>query len=326
MTGPQAHYEERSAQPRVEQLPLAHLSIELGHLYKEDFAGGIEQFRRHFRQIRPYVAAARDRLAGMLEPGRTPRVSTCFMIDDYFDRFEDPPAAVVDELVKAAAENDLTIDYLAREAGCARAGEVSPAELVLDRLVADPPPGTDGVWQPPQESGWLTNGDWPPGAAAPPAMSARTGPARPTENARNRHSVFFAVEIFSTVSGSRLWACPHLAAVWQLMRLGLLRHHGRPVAPARPAGEIPATWAEMPAVLQLNAAAAPFHAYRTHSVLARRFLNIETAVGIVLSQVAVDEEVRLQVARRAAGEGFALSDNLLERIAYVFDGETARLV
>ncbi|GLW32468.1 SCO2522 family protein [Actinoplanes regularis] len=327
MTGTEARYEERSAQPRVEQLPLAHLSIELGHLYKEDFAGGIEQFRRHFLQVRPYVAAARERLADVLGPKRTPRVSTCFMIDDYFDTFDDPPAAVIGELVQAAGENDLTIDYIAREAGCARAGEVSPAELILDRLVADPPAGTDGVWPPPQESGWLTNGDRPPGTSSRPAMSSNTGWRPPVENARNRHSIFVAVEIFSEQDGGRLWSCPYLAAVWQLMRLGMLRHHGRPVAPPRQAtDDLLASWAEMPAVLQLNAAAEPFTAYRTHSVLARRFLNIETAVGIVLSQVAVDEEVRLQVAKRAAGEGFALPEELVERIAYVFDGDATRVL
>jgi hypothetical protein len=278
--------------------------------------------------VRPYVTAAHERLAGMVGPKRKPRVSTCFMIDDYFERFDDPPAEVIDELVKAAEENHLTIDYVAREAGCARAGDVSPAELILDRLVSDPPTGTDGVWPPPQDSGWLTNGDRPPGASSRPAMSAHTGWRPPTENARNRHSIFVAVEIFSEEKGVRRWSCPYLAAVWQLMRLGMLRHHGRPVAPPRPAAaELPATWAEMPAVLQLNPEAEPFSAYRTHSVLARRFLNIETAVGIVLSQVAVDEQVRLQVARRAAGEGFALPEELVRRIAYVFDGDaTARVM
>ncbi|WP_229073782.1 SCO2522 family protein [Actinoplanes sp. DH11] len=322
MTEPAAHFTERSAQPRVEQLPLSHLSIELGHLYKEDFAAGIEQLRKHFAGVRPWAAAARERLGDSLPPGRPQRVSTCFLIDDYFDEFSSPDEVITD-LVEAAGASGLTIDYVAREAGCAVAGDVRPAELVLDRLVADPPPGTDGLWPPPQESGWLTNGDRPPGSSAAPAMSSEHGFRPPTENAKNRHSIFLAVEIFSATGTGRQWSCPYLASVWQLLRLGMLRHDGRPVAPPQPRGDrLPRTWAEMPAVLRLNPQAHPFSAYRTTSVLARRFQNIEAAVGVVLSQVAADEEVQAQVRTRATGEGITLPDDLVQRIAYVFDVDT----
>lgn len=326
MTGLEATFQERSAQPRVEQLPLAHVSIELGHLYMEDYAGGVEQLRRHFREVRPWVAAAHERVAAMLGPGKRPRISTCFLVDDYFTRFSTPDQ-VITQLVEAAGDNGLTIDYVAREAGCAEAGGVRPAELVLDRLVADPPPGTDGVWPPPQESGWLTNGDRPPGSSAQPAMTRSTGFHPPAENAKNRHSIFLAVEIFSAEPDGRQWSCPYLASVWQLLRLGMLRYAGRTVAPPEPAGDrLPADWAEMPAILRLNPAAQPFSAYRTLSMLARRFQNIEAAVGVVLSQVAVDEEVQQQVRRRAEAEGFPLPDDLVQRISYVFDGDTTRMI
>ncbi|MEU8656378.1 SCO2522 family protein [Actinoplanes philippinensis] len=325
MTGPQATFQERSARPRVERVPLAHVSIELGHLYREDYAGGIEQLRRHFGEIRPWVAAARERVAALAGPGKRPRISTCFLIDDYFTAFSSPDE-VIGSLVEAAGDNGLTIDYVAREAGCAEAGGVRPAELVLDRLVADPPPGTDGVLPPPQETGWLTNGDRPPGSSAQPAMARRPAWQPPTENAKNRHSIYLAVEIFSAGPDGRQWSCPFLAAVWQLLRLGMLRYQGRAVAAPEPAGErLPTSWATMPAVLRLNPDAQPFSAYRTLSVLARRFQNIEAAVGVVLSQVAVDEEVRRQVRDRAADEGFALPDELVQRISYVFDGDTTRM-
>ncbi|MBB2941676.1 hypothetical protein FB565_001380 [Actinoplanes lutulentus] len=326
MTGPETTFQERSAQPRVEQLPLAHVSIELGHLYMEDYAGGIEQLRRHFREVRPWVAAAHDRIAGVLGPGKSPRISTCFLVDDYFTTFSSPDE-VIAQLVEAAGDNGLTIDYVAREAGCADAGDVRPAELVLDRLVADPQPGTDGVWPPPQDSGWLTNGDRPPGSSTQPAMSRRLGWQPPTENAKNRHSIFLAVEIFSEEPGGRQWSCPYLASVWQLLRLGMLRYEGRPVAPPQPVGDrLPSSWAEMPAILRLNPHAQPFSAYRTLSMLARRFQNIEAAVGVVLSQVNVDEEVRLQISKRAAGESFALPHDLVQRISYVFDGDTTQVL
>lgn len=326
MTGPEATFRERSAQPRVEQLPLAHASIELGHLYMEDYAGGIQQLRRHFREIRPWVAAARERITGMLPAGRPARISTCFLVDDYFTAFGTPDE-VIAQLVEAAADSELTIDYVARESGCAHADAVSPAELVLDRLVADPPPGTDGLWPPPQESGWLTNGDRPPGSSAPPAMTRQNGLPFPTENAKRNHSNFLAVEIFSDGPAGRTWSCPFLAAVWQLLRLGMLRHQGRPVAPPQPSGDrLPGSWAGMPAILRLNPKAQPFSAYRTYSPLARRFLLIEAAVGVVLSQVAVDEEVRQQIAERATGERLELPGALVDRISYVFDTDATRVL
>jgi hypothetical protein len=326
VTGPQVTFQERSAQPRVERVPLAHLSIELGHLYREDYAGGIDQLRRHFREIKPWVAAAHDRAAALAGPGRRPRISTCFLIDDYFTSFSSPDE-VIGQLVEAAGDSGLTIDYVAREAGCAEAGPVRPAELVLDRLVADPPPGTDGLIPPPQEIGWLTNGDRPPGSSAQPAMARRPAWQPPTENAKNRHSIYVAVEIFSTEPEGRKWSCPFLAAVWQLLRLGMLRYEGRVVAAPEPAGErLPATWATMPAVLRLNPDAQPFSAYRTLSVLARRFQNIEAAVGVVLSQVAVDHEVWQQIRDRAGDEDFTLPEDLVQRISYVFDGDATRVI
>jgi hypothetical protein len=314
----EAGFSEESAHARVEQVPLGHLSIELGHLYMEDFAAGPEQLRRHFREVAPWVAAARRRMADRLGPGRTPRISTCFLIDDYFTQFSSPDVVIAD-LVAAAAESNLDIDYVARESGCAVADEVPVADLVLDRLVAEPPPGASGLRPNPQETGWLYNSDRLPGETAPPAMSGPQRWAPPTENGRNRHSIVVAVEIYSTVNGKRQWSCPYLAAVWQLLRLGMLRQNGRPVAVPEIAGErYPREWKRMPAVLQLKPKAPPFSAYRTTSVLASRFLNIEAAVRVVLSQFAADEAVQRLVAERAAGERIDLDADLLRRIGYVF--------
>jgi hypothetical protein len=323
----EAYFSEVSARPRVEQIPLAHLSIELGHLYLEDFAAGSEQLRRHFREMAPWLAAAKAQLADRLGPGRTPRVSTCFLIDDYFTELRSRPDEVVTDLLEAATEHGITIDYLARESCCAVAGDVPVAELVLDRIVADPPPGTGGLRPSPQEDGWLYNSDRLPGESLVPAMTAMPRWQPPTENARNRHSIVVAVEIFSWEKDKRVWSCPYLAAVWQLLRLGMLRHDGRPVAVPEPRGErLPREWQRMPAVLQLNPNAPPFSAYRTVSVLAPRFVRIEAAAQVVLGQVAADEQVQRQIAERAAGERFDLSADLLGRIEHVMAGDVTRVI
>src|SRR3546814_19804948 len=40
VSGTGAVFQETSAQPRTEAVPFSHLSLELGHLYMEDFAEG----------------------------------------------------------------------------------------------------------------------------------------------------------------------------------------------------------------------------------------------------------------------------------------------
>src|SRR5437773_7477656 len=107
-------FKEAAAQRRVASVPLAHLSIELGHLYAEDF----DDLQRHLDRVAPWVEQARKVYAADLPKGTTPRISTCFLIDDYFNRFSTPPE-VISRLRNAAQASGLTIAYIAREAGCA---------------------------------------------------------------------------------------------------------------------------------------------------------------------------------------------------------------
>lgn len=309
-------FTEESAAPVVQAVALSHLSIELGHLYMEDFRAGDARLREHFRRVAPWVRAAIDETAGLLGR-RTPRISTCFLIDDYFTRFSSPPE-VISALVAAAESADLEIDYVARESGCARAGDVELAALVQEHLVHEPAEGVNGGRPPATESGWLSNGERSPAAAA-----AMSGPNRwrpPRQSAVQNHSIFVDVEMWSETPEGRLWSCPFLASVWQLQRLGLLRHLGKPIAEpvAVPVAELSASWDEMPPIVQLNPRASALRAYRTFTPLDSRFLPIELAVRTILGQVWIDPMVDGQVAGRAKNEGMELPAEPVGRISYVF--------
>ncbi|MET9714693.1 SCO2522 family protein [Streptomyces rochei] len=317
-------FRETSAEPRTESVAFAHLSLEIGHLYMEDFVEGPDRLRHHFASVRPWVDAVRAGLGTRLAEGR-PRVSTCFLIDDYFSRLS-TPAELVPPLVDAAAEAGLTIDYLARESGCAIAPgadrvPVRLAESVLHRLVESPPPDSSAFRPPVSRTGWLSNGRRAPTQRSSPAMDFEgAGWQPPSETGARGHSVFMDVELWSGTGEQRLWSCAFLASVWQLVRLGLLRDDGRAVLTPVPsdAGELPTEWDAMPPVLRLNPRAAPFTAYLTCSVLPGRFLPVEHAVRVILDQVHVEAEPLRQVAERSGSENFAVPAGIAERTSYVF--------
>lgn len=315
-------FREASGERRVQSVPLSHLSIEVGHLYREDLAGGPDRLRDHFRQVAPWLDTARQAGVWALPP-KPARVSTCLLVDDYSAPFGSP-AEVVPELLGAARECGVDVDYLARESACAEADGIPLARLVEERIVADPPPGTNGSRPPVTESGWLCNGQRSPATSIPAATAAMEPTVAwrpPVQNATNRHSIFVDVELWDEHRGARAWSCAFLAAVWQLLRLGLLRCQGARVAVPQPwPAELPDSWERMPAVVQVNPRAAPFSAYRTFSVLSVGFFATEHAVRTILSQVAVDPEVLAQVADRGAAEGIRLPDEPVDRITYTFTG------
>ena len=196
-------------------------------------------------------------------------------------------------MVLAAAEREgVEIDYLARESACADANGMSPATLTLGSLVTEPVPGTTGGRPPLTETGWLTNGQRSPSTSRGEAMAKRTPWQPPQESARRRHSIFVDVELWDERDGQRTWSCPMLAAVWQLLRLGLLRDQGRPVVTPQDWTDprFPDDWDDLPAVIRLRPKAAAFAAYTTLSVLSPRFLPVELAVRTILSQFACDEQ------------------------------------
>jgi len=312
-----ATFREAAAERRVKRVPLSHLSIELGHLYMEDFVQGEERLREQFSRVGPWAAAARQNCVDQLA-GKKARINTCFLIDDYFTRFKSP-AEVVPLVIDVARECGLEIDYLARESGCAKADGVPLARLVEGRIVPDPPPETNGSRPPVTESGWLSNGQPSPVSGSPEAMGSVVKWRPPTQNAANRHSIFVDVELWDEGRGGRTWSCSFLAAVWQLLRLGMLRNEGEPVAVPQPwSGDFPDDWDQLPAVVKLNPSAPPFSAYATMSVLPSRFLPIEMAVRTILSQVWPDQDVTRQLRESADRDGVRLPAELVDRLAYAF--------
>lgn len=312
----EAVFRETTAEPRTQSVPLAHLSLELGHLYMEDFEAGPGRLREHFAEVRIWADAARaaaDRRTG----GRRSRISTCFLIDDYFTRFS-TPAELVPLVLDEAERAGLVIDYLARESGCAVADRIELAESVVHRLVESPPPGSDGSRPPVGQTGWLANGQRTKPTRS--ALAEITAWQPPQETAARNHSVFMDVELWSETDKGRLWSCPFLAAVWQLARLGLLRRLGEPVLTPRPwtGGDFPGDWDRLPPLLRLNDSAAPFSAYRTCTLMSNRFLAVEDAVRLILDQVDVDSGALEQVAARSARERVAVPEAVAQRATYVF--------
>ena len=316
-------FREATAQHRTASLPMSHLSVELGHLYADDFRPGYDHVLRYFERVAPWAEQVRESCARRLPDKVTPRVSTCFLVDDYLNDVPHP-AEVIDQLRKAAEANGITIDYIARESGCVEADGIPLARLVVDHLVPDPPQHTNGERPPAAETGWLCNGQRSPDGAAP-AMQAAVPWAPPRENSANPHSIFVDVQLWSEAHGRHTWSCAFLSSVWQLVRLGLLRHRGAPVIRPQQFDEnetLPADWTKLPAVIQLNPAATAFSAYRTVSVLNQRFLSVElAAVRTILSQVAASPEVLAELRKRGAGEGMELPEQIIERIGYVFDSD-----
>jgi hypothetical protein len=313
----EAVFHEASASNRVSELPFSHVSVELGHLYMEDLDGGMD-LSAYFSRVAPWADQRILASLGGAAPRRL-RVSTCLLIDDYFTAPRSP-ALVIPELVAAAAESGLSIDYIARESGCAETEQASLASIVEGAIVSEPPAGTTGSRPPLTETGWLSNGARSPATDPSQAMRTPVQWKPPLESSARRHSIFVDVELWNTSGTKRVWSCPYLAAVWQLLRLGLLRVEGEP--PATPVflepDAVPKEWDEFPPVACLNARAAPFFAYRTLSIMGGRFLPIENAVRTILAQVAVDPPVLSQSLARSGSEGIDIPGEIPDRISYAF--------
>ncbi|MBU3065794.1 hypothetical protein KO481_30250 [Nocardia sp. NEAU-G5] len=348
-------YSEATERPRIAPVPLSHLSIEVGHFTLKSIVEDPDSIRAEFRRIVPLVAAFTE--SARIQFETEPRISTCYLIDDYFLDDSDTarnPAKVLPRLLKAADEAGLRIDYLARESACAQTsifadgvplGEPIPvAEMVAARLVPEPAPDDNGGRPPTAESGWLCNGRRSSLSEPTQAMRPRTY-VPPKAFSEYEHTIFIDVELWSraVVDGAEQtrWSCPFLAAVWHLLRLGMLRHNGEPVVVPQPHALTepepapewdgsglkdganlpdsawPQRWADVPPVIQLHSDAQPFAAYQTLSMLPKRYIEIEHAVRVILDHLDLDEDVTDQIVTAGAAEGIPVSAKVSERQSHL---------
>ncbi|WP_216897749.1 SCO2522 family protein [Nocardia alni] len=339
-------YSEATERPRITPVPLSHLSIEVGHFTLKAIAEDLDMVRGEFRRIVPLVAAFTE--SARIQFGPDARISTCYLIDDYF-MADTVPAKILPRLLGAAKDAGLVIDYLARESACAQTsifvdgvplGEPIPvAEMVAARIVPEPALQDTGGRPPTAESGWLCNGRRSSLSAPTQAMRPRTYLPPKAFSARE-HSIFIDVELWSKyeIDGvpSTRWSCPFLAAIWHLLRLGMLRHDGEAVVapqlgvPDEPDGvgdapdgvrepdsRWPDRWADVPPVVQLNRDAQPFAAYQTLSMLPKRYMEIEHAVRVILDHLDLDEDVTAQIVAAGAAEAVAVSPTVSERQSHL---------
>jgi hypothetical protein len=297
-------------------VPFAHLSIEVGRLAADDLALGLDHVRRHFQSVAGWAEAARRKHIADIG-GRPPRISTCFLIDDYSARYASP-AALIPELLGAAQDSGLAIDYLARQSSCATTDTVPVARLTEERIVPDPPPGSNGSRPPVTEVGWLCNGQRSPAAGQAEAMGALMPWAPASENGADGQSVFVDIQLWEEHGTRITWSDTFLCAVWQLLRLGMLRSSGQPVAaPQVWQGALPDDWDALPAIIQMNPTAAPFCAYRTLSVLPTGLVRTAHAVRVILSQVAMEGAAVRYVDERSRAESYPLPAALIDRLEYI---------
>ncbi|MFI6212212.1 SCO2522 family protein [Nocardia brasiliensis] len=329
-------YSEATEQVPVAGVNFAHLSIETGHFYMKSLVNGEDKIRAHFRQVARLVDLyTRDAKA---EYGESARVSTCFLIDDYFGA-NTKPSEILPKVLGIAADCNLRIDYLAREAGCwetplyvngrMTGQQIELAEMIASWVVAEPLKQTTGRRPPDVESGWLCNGRRSSDHDSAQAMQVaeyRT----PEEFASREHTIFLDIELWNTQINKdgeehTRWSCPFLAAVWQLLRLGMVRYEGKAVVEPQPHdGPWPERWWEMPSVVKLNPQAAAFEAYRALSILPREYVKIEHAVQTILDHIVIDQEVLAKAVKRAAGERITIPREVTGRLSHMFVDEVAK--
>lgn len=329
-----AAYAEATASTRVEDVALAHVSIEAGHFYMSDLINGEQAIAAQFRRVAPLLDAftelARQEFAEAAGGPSRVRVSTCFLLDDYFQNDADP-RQVVPKLLRIAADCGVRIDYLGSEAGCDKhlrrlhdEPRVPLAQMVADSVVAEPAPGSTGRRPPTAESGWLCNGSR--SSDDEPGQAMEVNYRHPVEFSAHNHSIFLDVEMWRDRGAGRqprdvLWSCPFLASVWQLLRLGMLREEGKAIVRADywdPDQEWPARWDQFPSVIRLQEHAAPFAAFRSLSLLPQRYLGIEHAVRTILEHVALDEVVVGMIAQRAQQQGVPMTEFVTDRLSHHF--------
>jgi hypothetical protein len=262
-----------------EQPALADVSIEVGHFYEDTLSRGAGVLQKHFAEIRDTTQLAIQswsiRQAQESAGAKTdkPQVTTCFMFDDYHNQPTATirPAESLELVFDAAANAGIQIDYLAREAAyvpMARAAFKLLERSENFRLTA-------------AGSGWLI-------AEQPDLWPA---PAMRPDPYLTHNQIKIDVELYNNApesKGQKPWACPFLASMWQIHRLGGLANLPAP-EPTLVTGQLPdwERWEDVPPVIQRTANAPPFAARQAYSVLPADFSPVESAVGQIIHAIGV---------------------------------------
>jgi hypothetical protein len=152
---------------------------------------------------------------------------------------------------------------------------------------------------------------------------------QPLEYGKRNHSIFVDVELWKDradpgageeeILSKRLYSCPFLAAIWQLVRLGLLRKDGAPVLEVTDwDGEWREEWSHFPDIVKVNPGAKPFYAYQSLSIMPQHFLGIEHAVRTIIDHVLLDQPVVDSLQVRAQEKNITLPAAVSERISNHF--------
>ncbi len=269
--------------PEPRRLPLAEVSLELGcHFYPDEWACMDEKGyipREHMERGRAEYSRLCEKLGAEV-------VSTCIFLDGYNGKLQKiiSPSRAVELLQKCASEAGVPLHYVGSEGACA--GDV--AEAVLNRIISPPPLGSSGTHEPTSQRGWISNG--------------LLGPDCSYENEAYDeycsdipHSISLAVQMFKDVPprkkqpGWRWWACPYLAAVWQLGRLGLLPEDQ--ISPIEQTIDEQTRWDDLPFVSRLDSEAPPFTAQSTLTILPKRYIQVVHAESLILDNIVLPSSV-----------------------------------
>ncbi|MFD3506424.1 SCO2522 family protein [Nocardia sp. NPDC058666] len=329
-------FHEATAGVRIAAVPMSHVSIEIGRFSMDELAHCPDKIGADLTRVAPLVHSfaerARDEFADRAGGRSRVRVSTCFLIDDYF-RGDTDPREILPRFLRLVGESSIELDYLGRESACAFAPRpdsdsmpIRLARVVADMVVAEPPPGYDGRRPPTSELGWLANGER--SSDHDKSRASNLGAYFPPGELGSRnHSVHLDVEMWRGTpeheTEPNYWSYPFLASVWQLLRLGMLRYEGGHVAQPQDFTDwhpdtLPARWSMLPAVMQLRERPKPFAAYRSVSIMHKRYLGVEHSVQQILDHVSIEPGVRAAFAECAARDRMPLSDSQSDRLQYVF--------
>ena len=289
----------------------AHLSAEVGHLYLHELRS-TEGESAQIKYVEDRMWASAVALGPVIRTylAHQKVVSTSVLIDDYFwtpgagPSPDDLAELITGWRTRFRQAHGISIDFIVFESSLA-----DTVKTLHRRIVSLPKEGagSDAIDASALPS-WISNGQENRPTSSPTDLAPKMGLSPRQEEGRTLrqtprpHAVRIDVELYSEKDGKRVWACPLLAAWWQLVRLGMLRDEGDvPIVP--------------PNTIDLSGGDRTLFAKRTLTALNPQFLEIEVAVRTILGQAALPDNW-LKTLR----DGREIPGRLghLDRIAYVF--------